>query len=109
MRNINDDIKVTKDLAEEYKLGRKGWKTVPNVPKFMVLSIKLQRLSLVQSKKKRSYFNNIYTNFFEKLDKKFIVEPKHKPNKYKTVVYAPQQTFILMKKYSRPLDQVKYI
>lgn len=52
MRNINDDIKVTKDLAEEYKLGRKGWKTVPNVPKFMVLSIKLQRLSLVQSKKK---------------------------------------------------------
>ena len=34
MININNKIKINKDLVEEYKLAKKGWKTVPNIQVF---------------------------------------------------------------------------
>ena len=35
MIDINNEIKIDKDLAEEYKLAKKGWKTVPNIQVFV--------------------------------------------------------------------------
>ena len=34
MININDQIEIIRDLAEEYKLSEKGWKIVPNIQIF---------------------------------------------------------------------------
>ena len=34
MININDQIEIIRDLAEEYKLNEKGWKIVPNIQIF---------------------------------------------------------------------------
>lgn len=34
MININDQIKIIRDLAEEYKVSEKGWKIVPNIQIF---------------------------------------------------------------------------
>ena len=35
-----------------------------------------------------SFYNAIYADFVEKLDKKFIVKGKCKPNKYEIIVYS---------------------
>ena len=34
MININDQIEIIRDLAEEYKLSEKGWKIVSNIQIF---------------------------------------------------------------------------
>ena len=34
MVNINDEINIINDFAGEYKLGKKGWKTVANIQVF---------------------------------------------------------------------------
>ena len=64
MININDQIEIIRDLAEEYKLNEKGWKIVPNIQIFktsqyenfdIVVAIVFSPLLNQKKKKVRKY------------------------------------------------------
>ena len=68
MININDQIEIIRDLAEEYKLSEKGWKIVSNIQIFkasqyenfdIVVAIVFSPL-LNQKKKKKVRKYSIY-------------------------------------------------
>ena len=64
MININDQIEIIRDLAEEYKLSEKGWKIVSNIQIFkasqyenfdIVVAIVFSPLLNQKKKKVRKY------------------------------------------------------
>ena len=70
MININDQIEIIRDLAEEYKLSEKGWKIVPNIQIFKAsqyenfdIVVAIVFSPLLNQRKKKKYESIVYTLF----------------------------------------------